>query len=338
MTDVLVTGGCGYVGSHVSLALIDKGYSVVIVDNFSNSYRNVSNILVRLAGKALTVVEADIRDQMAMSEVLSSNDIQQVIHCAGLKSVEDSFRRREEYFENNIIGTEVLLDAMQLNGIRKIIFSSSATVYGCPEYLPIDESHRLSPANPYGETKMAVEKMLAARVELGLSAVILRYFNPLGAHSSGLLGDNPKGKPANLGAVVIDSLCQSLEPVKIFGSDYDTNDGTGSRDYIHITDLAAGHLAAVDYLKRNDGVSIFNLGTGQPHSVKEVISTFEKVSGQNISVEYAARREGDQAAVFAEPALAQKNLRWKAQLGLEEMCASAWYFGKLTQGKKFGPK
>ena len=329
MADVLVTGGCGYVGSHVSLALVDSGYSVVVVDNFCNSHSYVSDVLIRLAEGALTVVEADIRDHAAMREILDSNDVRFVIHCAGLKSVEDSFQYEDEYFDNNVAGTEVLLNVMELFGVRKIIFSSSATVYGYPEYLPLDECHRLSPVNPYGKTKVLVEEMLSERVERGLSSTILRYFNPMGAHESGLLGDHPRGRPANLGAVIIDSICHSLEPVKIFGSDYDTIDGSGARDYIHIRDLAEAHLAAVRYLRRNNGSSIFNLGTGKPYSVKEVISAFETASGKDIAIEYASRRRGDVAEVFADPALAQRYLGWQARFGLEEMCASAWKFAEL---------
>lgn len=325
--NILVTGGCGYIGSHVSMALTEAGHSVVVVDNFCNSFERVGEVLTKLSSSKIRVETADIRDVLKIRKLMRSHHVDGVIHCAGLKSVEESLEFRSEYFDINVLGTEHLLSAMRKENIGSMIFSSSATVYGVPKYLPMDENHQLSPINPYGETKVAVERMLAEHSGRGLRFGALRYFNPLGSHESGELGDYPKGNPANLGAAIINHLIHGSGPLKIFGNDYSTKDGTGERDYIHVIDLARAHLACLTYL--DSGIcspSIFNLGTGVPYSVQEVIAGFERVSGRQAVIDYAPRRMGDVDRVYADASLAFRRLNWTAEFGLGSMCQSAWRF------------
>ena len=325
MATILVTGGCGYIGSHTTLELLNKGYDVVVVDNFSNSSYESLNRVQWLTGKKVTFYEADIRDSEKMENIFKSHTFDAVIHFAAFKAVGESVRLPLKYYDNNISGTVELLRIMDKYNVKKIIFSSSATVYGDPERLPVDENCRLSTTNPYGATKLMMEMIMQdlSKADKEWNIVLLRYFNPVGAHESGLIGEDPKGIPNNLMPFVAQVASGKHECINVFGNDYDTPDGTGVRDYIHVVDLALGHIAAIENCN-DTGVHIYNLGTGRGYSVMEMIKAFEKACGKTLPYKICPRRPGDIGTCYAAPDKAKKELRWEAKFGIEEMCASQW--------------
>ena len=323
---IFVTGGAGYIGSHTVVVLLEAGYQVEIIDNFANSSADVLERLVLLAGRKYKTHQADITDLPKLTEILTAFKPDMVFHFAGRKSVAESVERPNFYYRQNVGGTSNLLTAMDRCGCKNIIFSSSATVYGAPDHLPIREEHRTAPFNPYGHSKLEAEKEISKWADSATdnSAVILRYFNPVGAHPSGQIGENPKGRPDNL-FPFITQVAAGIRPyLDIYGDDYDTPDGTGVRDYIHITDLVEGHIAALHFAELNKGVEIFNLGTGRGYSVAEVVTAFEAATGQSVRYEIKGRRAGDIASCYANPAKAQAKLGWKAEKALEQMCRDGW--------------
>ena len=325
MAKILVTGGSGYIGSHTVLELLNKNYEVVVVDNFSNSSFESLRRVQKITGKSVVFYEADIRDEEKMDEILSAHKIDAVIHFAAFKAVGESCRMPLKYYENNISGTVSLLKVLDKHNVKKIIFSSSATVYGDPERLPLDENCRLSTTNPYGSTKLMMENIMQDlwKADNEWNIILLRYFNPVGAHESGRIGEDPKGLPNNLMPYVAQVASGKLPHINVFGNDYDTPDGTGVRDYIHVVDLAHGHIAAIENC--NDaGVHIYNLGTGRGYSVLEMIKAFEKACGKTLPYKICERRPGDIATCYAAPDKAKKELKWEAKFGIEEMCASQW--------------
>lgn len=325
MATILVTGGCGYIGSHTVVELLNKNYDVVVVDNFSNSNPEALRRVQKITGKTVTFYEADIRDQAAMEQVFNNHHFDAVIHFAAFKAVGESCRLPLKYYENNISGTVSLLQIMEKHNVKKIIFSSSATVYGSPERLPLDETCRLSTTNPYGSTKLMMEMIMQDlyKADNNWNIILLRYFNPVGAHESGLIGEDPKGIPNNLMPYVAQVASGKLACINVFGNDYDTPDGTGVRDYIHVVDLALGHIAAIERCTES-GVHIYNLGTGRGYSVLEMVHAFEKACGKTLPYKIGPRRDGDIAACYAAPDKAKKELGWEAKFGIEEMCASQW--------------
>ena len=325
MATILVTGGSGYIGSHTVLELLNKNYEVVVVDNFSNSSFESIRRVQNITGKTVTFYEADIRDEGKMDEILSAHKIDAVIHFAAFKAVGESCRMPLKYYENNISGTVSLLKVLDKHGVKKIIFSSSATVYGDPERLPLDENCRLSTTNPYGSTKLMMEGIMQDlwKADNAWNIILLRYFNPVGAHESGLIGEDPKGIPNNLMPFVAQVASGKLACINVFGNDYDTPDGTGVRDYIHVVDLALGHIAAIENCN-DSGVHIYNLGTGRGYSVLEMIHAFEKACGKTLPYKICERRPGDIASCYAAPDKAKAELKWEATHGIEEMCASQW--------------
>ncbi len=330
MTAVLVTGGLGYIGSHTCVALAEAGYAPVVVDNLSNAKPSVLGRLRELTGKDIVFHRADVRDQAALGEIFGRHAIAAVIHFAGLKAVGESVAHPLAYYDVNVGGTVALLQAMQRRGVRKIVFSSSATVYGEPEFLPYTEAHPLRPANPYGKTKLVIEHLLAdfAAADPEFRYVALRYFNPIGAHPSGRIGEDPRGEPDNLLPHVAQVAIGRRARLRIWGNDYDTPDGTGVRDYLHVQDLTAGHVAALRYLERKSGSITANLGTGRGHSVLEVVKAFERAAGTPIPCEVKGRRPGDIAAYWADASLAARALGWRAKLGIDDMCRDAWRWQK----------
>jgi len=330
---ILLTGGAGYIGSHAAVALIEAGHAVVCFDNHCNSKPDVAVQVEQITGNAPIMVTGDIRNRAALDQVFADHAIDAVIHFAGLKAVGESVALPLEYYENNVWGTACLLQAMKAAGVRKLVFSSSATVYGAPQYLPLDETHPRSATNPYGRTKLIVEHMLEdlAASDPDWRIAVLRYFNPVGAHASGLIGEDPNGIPNNLMPYVTRVASGRLDQLSVFGNDYDTPDGTGVRDYIHVVDLAAGHLAALDRIGRESrALSVWNLGTGNGHSVLDLVRTFEAVNGLAVPYRFAPRRAGDVAACYASPDLAREELGWEAQRDLAQMVGSAWSFEKLA--------
>ncbi len=327
---ILLTGGAGFIGSHTAVEMTQAGHDVVIFDNFCNSDATVLDRLETILGKRLAFEEGDIRDYDRMREVLEKHQIEAVVHFAGLKAVGESCEKPLEYFDNNITGTLVLLQAMKSLGIKRIIFSSSATVYGTPQYLPLDEKHPLSVTNPYGRTKLQVEEILSdlCASDAEWSAVCLRYFNPIGAHESGLIGENPRGIPNNLLPYVARVAAGQLEALQVFGNDYDTPDGTGVRDYIHVVDLAKGHVLAAQYALAHTGWIAINLGTGIGYSVLDIVKAYEKACGKPVPYKIVARRPGDVASNWADPKLAKELLGWEAQYTLQDMCEHSWNFQK----------
>ena len=325
MATILVTGGSGYIGSHTVLELLNKNYEVVVVDNFSNSSFESIRRVQKITGKTVIFYEADIRDEGKMDEILSAHKIDAVIHFAAFKAVGESCRMPLKYYENNISGTVSLLKVLDKHGVKKIIFSSSATVYGDPERLPLDENCRLSTTNPYGSTKLMMEGIMQDlwKADNTWNIILLRYFNPVGAHESGLIGEDPKGIPNNLMPFVAQVASGKLACINVFGNDYDTPDGTGVRDYIHVVDLALGHIAAIENCN-DSGVHIYNLGTGRGYSVLEMIHAFEKACGKTLPYKICERRPGDIASCYAAPDKAKAELKWEATHGIEEMCASQW--------------
>ncbi len=335
---ILVTGGAGYIGSHTCVELIKSGYTPVIADNLCNSSPVVLSRIREITGTEPLFYETDLLDREGLDRIFRENEFEAVIHFAGLKAVGESTRKPLEYYHNNITGTLTLCDVMRSHGLKKIIFSSSATVYGDPAFIPITEECPLGErTNPYGETKAMLERILTDlhRADPGWKVVLLRYFNPIGAHESGLIGEDPKGIPNNLVPYVAKVAVGELPCVHVFGNDYDTPDGTGVRDYIHVVDLAKGHLAALrklgiradgaaDTAEEDDGVFIYNLGTGTGYSVLEVIAAYEKACGRKIPYVIDGRRPGDIASCYADPSKAAAELHWKAEFGLARMCLDSW--------------
>lgn len=323
---VLVTGGAGYIGSHTCVELLQSGREVVVLDNLSNSSRASLRAVEQITQKEVTFVGGDIRDRDALDEVFTKHSISSVLHFAGLKAVGESNEQPLRYYDNNVNGSLTLLEAMGTHGCKTIVFSSSATVYGIPEKTPLDEGSPIGAINPYGRTKLLVEELLqdlyASDPEWRIS--LLRYFNPVGAHASGEIGEDPNDIPNNLMPYISQVAVGRLEQLNVFGDDYDTPDGTGIRDYIHVVDLAKGHLAALDYLADAPKISVHNLGTGQGYSVLEAVKAFEKASGKNIPYVIAPRRTGDAATTFADPSKALKELGWQAEYDLDRMCEDAW--------------
>lgn len=329
---ILLTGGAGYIGSHTAVALIEHGHEVVCFDNLSNSRADVMERLEAIAGQAIPLVIGDIRDRPALEQALRDHCVEAVIHFAGLKAVGEAVANPLIYYQNNVAGTLSLVEAMSNCGIRVLVFSSSATVYGVPQYLPLDEGHPTSATNPYGRSKLMIEEMLTdiASADPSWRIGMLRYFNPVGAHASGLIGEDPNGIPNNLMPYISRVASGRLERLSVFGSDYDTPDGTGVRDYIHVTDLADGHVAALAALGREQrALATWNLGTGQGYSVLEMIEAFARVKGVAVPHVLTDRRPGDVAACYASVERAKSELGWEAKLGLEEMCSSTWQFEKL---------
>jgi UDP-glucose 4-epimerase len=326
MSIILVTGGAGYIGSHTAVELLNAGHQVVIVDNLCNSSAKVLDRVEALAGKNFSFVQADVRDGAALDRIFAEHRIDGVIHFAGLKAVGESVAQPLRYFDNNVGSTLALLHAMDRANVRRIVFSSSATVYGDPEQVPITEGSRLQVTNPYGRTKLICEDILRdlQQADPRWHVAILRYFNPVGAHISGTLGENPSGTPNNLMPFITQVAVGQREFLSIFGKDYPTPDGTGVRDYIHVVDLAQGHLAALKYLNDRQASITVNLGTGRGVSVQELADTFARVTGVPVPYRFVERRPGDVAACYADTRLAQEALGWQAQLGVERMCQDAW--------------
>lgn len=324
---VLVTGGAGYIGSHTCVALAAAGVQAIVLDNFSNSRRSVLDRVAAITGEAPTLLQGDVRDPDCLAKVFAEHPIGAVIHFAALKAVGESVREPLRYYDNNVAGTVALLRAMQTAGVRTLVFSSSATVYGEPAILPIREDFPLSATNPYGWTKLMMEQVLADvdAAEPGAWRIArLRYFNPVGAHESGLIGEDPQDIPNNLLPYVAQVAAGQRDCLSVFGGDYATPDGTGVRDYIHVCDLADGHVAALRYLQVHPGLLTLNLGTGRPVSVLEMVSAFERASGHPVPYQIVPRRPGDVAQCWADPALAERMLGWRARHGVDRMCQDAW--------------
>lgn len=330
MKKILVTGGAGYIGSHTAVELLEAGYEVVIVDNFYNSKPEAIANIKKITNKDFAFYEGDVRDKDILRVIFNEHKIDAVIHFAGYKAVGESVEKPLMYYRNNIGCTLSLLEVMQEYNCKKIVFSSSATVYGEPERLPIDELCRLAVTNPYGATKLYIEGILKDLYisDNDWSIAILRYFNPVGAHESGLIGEEPNGIPNNLVPYIVKVANKELPYLNIFGNDYDTPDGTGVRDYIHVVDLAKGHLNSLDFIMNNKGIDYYNLGTGKGYSVLELVKTFEKVNNVEIPYKIVARRPGDIAVCYADPSYAKKVLKWEAKLGLESMLSSAYKFSQ----------
>lgn len=326
MKKILLTGGAGYIGSHLAVELIESGYGVIIVDNLSNSNQEVINRINKIIGKKVTFYNLDIKDQNKLGAVFKKHNIYAVIHLAGYKAVGESVDNPLSYYENNLVGTIRLLESMSLSKVYKVVFSSSATVYGSPIKLPIDEEHPLAPTNPYGHTKAMIEQVLIDLTNSSLpwQVSILRYFNPVGAHKSGLIGEDPKGIPNNLLPAIARVTKMKGQQLKVHGNDYDTIDGTGVRDYIHVVDLALGHLAAIKNLPKPGSYGLYNLGTGQGYSVLQVIKAYERASGIKVDYDIGPRREGDVAECYADPSKAQEELGWKASRNLDDACVDLW--------------
>jgi UDP-glucose 4-epimerase len=324
---ILVTGGAGYIGSHTCVEMIMAGLEPVVVDNLSNSRLESLHRVERIVGRPIPFYQADVRDQAALAEVFKRYDISAVIHFAGLKAVGESVAQPLRYYDNNVCGTVILCEAMQAAGVKRIVFSSSATVYGDPHTVPIREDFPVgATTNPYGRSKFMIEEILRdLHVADGEWRVaLLRYFNPVGAHESGLIGEDPNGIPNNLMPFVAQVAVGRRPILNVFGNDYPTPDGTGVRDYIHVTDLAGGHVAALRYQAENPGVATVNLGTGRGYSVLEMVRAFSAASGREVPYQVTPRRAGDIASCYADPGLAEKLLGWKAERGIEEMCVDTW--------------
>ncbi len=325
---ILVTGGAGYIGSHTSVELLNAGHEIVIMDNFSNSKPAALDRIKKITNKDFKFYETDLLDFDGMNKIFDENKIDAVIHFAGYKAVGESVAKPIEYYHNNVTGTLLLCQAMKAHGVKKIVFSSSATVYGNPASVPIDESFPLSTTNPYGSTKLMIENILRDIYvsDNEWSIALLRYFNPIGAHKSGLLGEDPNGIPNNLMPYIAKVAAGKLPQLSVFGSDYPTKDGTGVRDYIHVVDLSIGHLKALDWTLREKGADAFNLGTGNGYSVLEMVKAFEKACGKEVPHKLTDRRPGDIAMCYANPEKAKTVLGWEAQYGIDEMCQDTWNF------------
>ena len=337
---ILVTGGAGYIGSHTCVELLNAGCAVTVFDNFSNSHPEALARVERITGQSLRVIRGDCRDRAALVAALRESRATAVIHFAGLKAVGESVQQPMTYYDNNVVGSLRLLEAMRECGVQQLVFSSSATVYGDPQRLPLTEDHPLSATNPYGRTKLMVEEILrdVQRSDASWRMCILRYFNPVGAHASGLIGEDPQGTPNNLLPFVAQVAVGRREYLNVWGNDYSTPDGTGERDYIHVVDLALGHLKALealDRLERPGECLTVNLGTGNGYSVLEIVRAFEAASGKPVPYKVAPRRPGDVASCYADPEQALKSLGWRAARGLDEMCADAWRW-QSTNPKGYG--
>ncbi|MDE5715153.1 MAG: UDP-glucose 4-epimerase GalE [Anaeroplasmataceae bacterium] len=329
---ILITGGAGYIGSHTCVELLNSGYEVVVVDNLMNSSSKSIDRVQQITNRKIDFYEGDIRDENLLEKIFQCHKIEAVIHFAGLKAVGESCAKPIEYYDNNLYGTLVLLSVMRRHGVKKLVFSSSATVYGSPEHLPLDEHCKVGgTTNPYGTSKYFQEIMLndVYKSDAEWTIILLRYFNPVGAHESGLIGEDPQGIPNNLTPYIAKVATGELKEIGVFGNDYDTEDGTGVRDYIHVVDLAKGHVAAIDKVNK-PGVYTYNLGTGIGYSVLDMIHAFEKACGKNLPYAIKPRRDGDIAACYADASKAYKELGWKAELGIEEMCSSLWKWQSLN--------
>ena len=326
MNEILVTGGAGYIGSHTCVELLKAGFGLVVVDNLCNSKKTALDRVERIAGKAVTFYPADVRDKAALQDIFARHAIGAVVHFAGLKAVGESVEQPLRYYDNNVAGTLSLCEAMAEAGVKRIVFSSSATVYGDPHAVPIREDFPTSATNPYGRSKLMIEEVLGDlnKSDPQWRVALLRYFNPVGAHESGMIGEDPNGIPNNLLPYVAQVAVGRRESLRVFGGDYPTPDGTGVRDYIHVVDLALGHVAALRYLDGHEGLTAVNLGTGHGYSVLDMVAAFAKASGREIPYQIVERRAGDIACCYADPALAEKLLGWRAQRGVDEMCADAW--------------
>lgn len=324
---ILVTGGAGYIGSHTVVELQNAGYEVVVVDNLMNSSEMSLERVEKITGKKVTFYKADILDKEALNQIFEQESIDSCIHFAGLKAVGESVAKPWEYYHNNIAGTLVLLDVMKQHGCKNIVFSSSATVYGNPAFIPItEECPKGEITNPYGQTKSMLEQMLIdmQKADTEWNVILLRYFNPIGAHKSGTIGENPNGIPNNLMPYITQVAVGKLESLGVFGDDYDTHDGTGVRDYIHVVDLSLGHVKSIEKIAQKPGLSIYNLGTGIGYSVLDITKNFEEASGVKIPYTIKPRRAGDIAACYADPAKAKAELGWEAVRGIKEMCEDSW--------------
>ena len=330
---VLITGGAGFIGTHTCVELLNAGEEIVVFDNFANSKMSAVENVKKITGKDFPFYEADMLDRDAMEKIFSENKIDEVIHFAGLKAVGESVEKPMEYYHNNITGTLILTETMRKYGCKKIVFSSSATVYGSPKSLPIMEDFPLSTTNPYGSTKLMIEQILRDIYvsDKEWSIALLRYFNPTGAHESGLIGEDPNGIPNNLMPRLIKVATGKMEAMTVYGNDYPTKDGTGVRDYIHVVDLAQGHLAAINWVRNHNECDAFNLGTGVGYSVLDLIHSLEAVSGKKLAITYTPRRAGDIAACYADPTKAKTVLGWEAKLGVEKMCEDAWNYAVKHQ-------
>jgi UDP-glucose 4-epimerase len=329
---ILVTGGAGFIGSHTAVELLKSGYDVVIVDNLVNSRREAVRRIEEIAGRSVAFYETDVRDTVTLERIFESHPIEAAIHFAALKSVGESVAKPIDYYRNNLDSLLVLLDAMRAHGVKRFVFSSSATVYGVPERSPIDESFPLSATNPYGQSKLISEQILrdVERSDPDWRIAILRYFNPVGAHESGRIGEDPAGIPNNLMPYVAQVAVGKLEKLRVFGDDYDTPDGTGVRDYIHVVDLARGHIAALDTLSTRDASFTVNLGTGRGYSVLEVVRAFEAASERRVPYEIVGRRPGDVSSCYASTAQAERLLGWRAEHGIERMCVDHWRWQSMN--------
>ncbi|HBN56792.1 MAG TPA: UDP-glucose 4-epimerase GalE [Lachnospiraceae bacterium] len=324
---ILVTGGAGYIGSHTCVELLNEGYEVVVVDNLYNASEKALDRVKEITGKPLTFYKADLLDQKELDRIFDKEKPEAVIHFAGYKAVGESVEKPIEYYYNNMTGTLLLCDTMRNHGVKNIIFSSSATVYGDPAMIPItEECPKKTPTNPYGQTKTMLEQVLMdiQKADPQWNVILLRYFNPIGAHKSGMIGEDPKGIPNNLLPYVAQVAIGKLECVGVFGNDYDTPDGTGVRDYIHVVDLAKGHVKAIEKFKEDKKVRIYNLGTGHGYSVLQVVKAFSKACGKELPYVIKPRRAGDIATCYCDPAKAKAELGWEAQYGIDEMCADSW--------------
>lgn len=327
---ILVTGGAGFIGSHTVVELLENDEEIIIVDNFCNSSPEVLEKIKQITNKGFKFYKVDLLDEENLEKVFKENDIESVIHFAALKAVGESVAKPLEYYYNNVTGTVVLLKLMQKHNCKRIVFSSSATVYGNPVSLPIKEDFPLSTTNPYGSTKLMMEQVLqdVCVADKDFSVAILRYFNPIGAHESGLIGEVPNGIPNNIMPYILKVANGEYEVLTVYGNDYNTPDGTGIRDYIHVVDLAKGHLKALDKIRTEKGAKIYNLGTGNGYSVLDLVTNFEKVNGVKVNYKIGPRRPGDIAACYADPTKAKEELGWEAEKGIEEMCKDAWRFIK----------
>lgn len=324
---ILVTGGAGYIGSHTCVELLEAGYEVVVVDNLYNASPKAIERVEQITGKTVTFYEADLLDKEALDKIFDSHEIEAVIHFAGYKAVGESVKKPIEYYHNNMTGTLILCDVMRNHGVKNIVFSSSATVYGDPAQIPITENcPKGQPTNPYGWTKSMLEQVLTDihTSDPEWNVILLRYFNPIGAHKSGIIGEDPKGIPNNLVPYIAQVAVGKREALGVFGNDYDTPDGTGVRDYIHVVDLAAGHVKAIEKIRENPGVEVYNLGTGNGYSVLQVVEAFGKACGHPIPYEIKPRREGDIATCYCDPEKAKNDLGWVAKYGVDEMCQDTW--------------
>ena len=329
--NILLCGGAGYIGSHTAIELDKAGHSVVVVDNLVNSNPESLRRVGKIIGKEIPFYEADVRDAEALDKIFKENKIDAVIHFAGLKAVGESVEKPLEYYHNNMTGTFILLDVMRKNGVKNIIFSSSATVYGDPAIIPItEECPKGQCTNPYGQTKSMLEQVMidVQKADPEWNVVLLRYFNPIGAHQSGTIGENPNGIPNNLMPYITQTAVGKRKELGVFGNDYDTPDGTGVRDYIHVCDLASGHVAALKAIERKCGLAIYNLGTGHGYSVLDVVKAFIKVNGVDVPYVIKPRRAGDIATCYCDPAKAKAELGWEAKYGIEEMCRDSWNWQK----------